>query len=116
LRRLVLVCAEQPVYDAGPFPQATGQAAPAGVAGGGDVLEADGGPGKLGADGPAQEPGTGKDADLGHVPRVVADDHGVADVGGQHRVQVAQPLKVDAVRVDLARLGHGEQQQVQLLE
>ena len=115
-RLLFLVGGQQPVHDAGPLAQAAGQAAPAGVAGGGDVLEADGGPGELGADRPAQEPGAGEDADLGHVPRVVADDHAVADVGGQDRVQVAQPLEVDPVRVDLARLGHGEQQQVELFE
>ena len=115
-RLLFLAGGQQPVHDAGPLAQAAGQAAPAGVARRGDVLQADGRPGELGADGPAQEPGTGEDADLGHVPRVVADDHGVADVGGQHRVQVAQPLEVDPVRVDLARLGHGEQQQVELFE
>jgi len=30
--------------------------------------------------------------------------------------QVAQALEVDAVRMDLVGLGHGEQQQVELLE
>ena len=63
-----------------------------------------------------KKPGAGEDADLGHVPRVVADDHGVADVGGENRVQVEQALEVAPVRVDIAGPGHGEQQQVELLE
>ena len=55
-----------------------------------------------------------EDADLGKVTRIVADGHRLADVGGQDRVEVAQSLEVDAVRVDLAGFRDGEQQQVEL--
>lgn len=58
-----------------------------------------------------------EDADLGDVARVVADGDRFADVLAEHGgVEVAQAEQVDAVGVDLARLGDGEQQQVQLLE
>jgi hypothetical protein len=103
---------DEPVDDAGAFAEAAGEIAAARVAGGGDLLEADGGSGEFGADRPAQEPGAGEDADFGHVPGVVADGRAVADVGGEDRGEVAQSLEVDAVGVDLAGPGHGEQQQV----
>ena len=69
-----------------------------------------------GADRPAQLGAFEEDPDLGHVARVVADDDLLADVVGQDRVEVSQPLKPDSVGMDLAGLGDGQQQQVQALQ
>ena len=107
---------DQPVDDAGPLAEPGPQFPAAGVAGCGDLLEADGAVGQVGADRPAQEAVLVEDPDLGHVARVVADDDALADVGGQHRVQVAQRLEVDAVGVDRARPGDGQEQQVELFQ
>ena len=87
-----------------------------GGAGGLDVLQGDGLPGVLGADRPAQERAAVEDPDLGQIAGVIADGHRLADVGGQHRVQVAQALEVDAVALDGAGLGDHHQQQVQVLQ
>ena len=49
------------------------------------------------------------------VARIVANEHVLTDVGCQRHIQIAVAPKVDAVRVDAARFGHGQQQQIQLL-
>ena len=54
--------------------------------------------------------------DLGQVARVVADGDGLADIRGQHRINVAQALEVDAVAPHAARLGEHDQQQVEVLQ
>ena len=85
-------------------------------AGGLQVAEADGLVSEFGADGAAEKHVAVKDADLGHVARVIADGDRLADVGGEREVQVAQASKPDAVAMHDAGLGDGEQQQVELLE
>ncbi len=52
----------------------------------------------------------------GRVARVVANRHLFAHIGGEGEVQIAEALEVDAVLADLAGFGHGEQQQVELLQ
>ena len=80
------------------------------------LLQADRLAGQLLADGPAEEAVLVVDADLGQVARVVADRHRLADVGRQRQVEVAEALEADAVLLDPARLGDGQQQQVELLQ
>src|SRR3546814_4876390 len=53
---------------------------------------------------------------LAYVARIVADRHRLADIGGERRVEVSQPLETDAVAVDDARLGDHDQQRVQFLQ
>jgi hypothetical protein len=67
-------------------------------------------------DGGADEGVVVVDADLGDVARVVADRDGLADERRQGRREVALALEVDAVALDRAVLGHGQQQPVQFLE
>lgn len=73
--------------------------------GGLDVIERHGLTGVPLAHRPAQEPVAVKDPDLGRVARVVADGDGLADAGGQRRVDVAWPLETDAVASHAARRG-----------
>ncbi len=56
-----------------------------------------------------------EDADLGDVPRVVADNDGFADVGGQQGRNVSESLEVHAVAVDDPRFGNGQQEQVEFV-
>ena len=86
------------------------------VPGGLQVFEADAGRGQLGRHRHAQELAAVEHPDLGQVPRVVADGDLFPDVGGQRQRQVAQAVAVDPVAVHLAGGGHGQQQQVQLLQ
>jgi hypothetical protein len=99
---------DEPVDDAGAVADLLAQFPAARAARGGDVLEADGDCCEVGADRPGEEPAVVEDADLGEVAGVVADDHCLADVGGQDRAGVAQSLEPDAVRADLTRPGDGE--------
>ena len=69
----------------------------------------------VGVHGPADELVLVEDADLGDVPRVVADNDGFADIGGQQRRDVSESLEVHAVAVDDPGFGHGQQQQVQFV-
>ena len=55
------------------------------------------------------------DAHLAGVAGVVADGHGLRDIGGQHRGDVAGALEADAVALDDAGGRGGEQQQVEVL-
>ena len=81
-----------------------------------DVLERDRRAGVLLAHRAAQEAVAVKHPDLGQVARVVADSDGLPDIRGQQRVNVAQPLEVDAVALHAARLGEHDQQQVEVLQ
>src|SRR5437899_7511249 len=49
-------------------------------------------------------------------PGVVADDDRLADKPGQRDVHVAQALEADAVAMHDPGLGHGEEQEVQILQ
>jgi hypothetical protein len=89
---------------------------PSGVAGGLDVLEADRLARVLGADRSAEEAVLVKDADLGHVPRVVADRGPLADIVGECRGLVAEGLEADPVAVNDTAPGDHHQQQIELLE
>ncbi|ELU60764.1 hypothetical protein PCS70012_02353, partial [Streptococcus pneumoniae PCS70012] len=79
------------------------------------LLEGDGLSGQFGGDRPAQVGVLVVDAHLAGVAGVVADGHGLTDVGGQHRADVAGALKADAVALDDAGGRSGEQQQVEIL-
>ncbi|AOF95319.1 hypothetical protein BSY17_4168 (plasmid) [Sphingobium sp. RAC03] len=70
----------------------------------------------VGADGPAQKDVAMEYPNLAYVARIVADRHRLADIGGERRVEVSQPLETDAVAVDDARLGDHDQQRVQFLQ
>ena len=65
------------------------QGAAVSAAGSGDFFERDGLPGQFGADRSAEEPLVVEHADLGEVAGVGAHGDRFADVGGQHRVEVA---------------------------
>ena len=57
-----------------------------------------------------------EDPDLGQVARIIANGDGVADIGRQGRVAVAQPLEANAVAPHDARLGVHHQQQIEVFE
>ena len=57
-----------------------------------------------------------KDADFGHVPWVIANDDGLAHVGRQGEIEVAQALEMNAIGAHLATFRHGQQQQIELFE
>jgi len=80
------------------------------------ILQANRLPGQFPADRPADEAVLVEDADLRQVTWVVADDHLFADVGGEGQVEVAEPLEVDAILVHPTSPGHGEEQQIELLQ
>ena len=57
-----------------------------------------------------------KDADFGHIPWVIANDHGFAHVGRQGEIEVSQALETNAIWAHFAAFGHGQQQQIELFE
>lgn len=69
-----------------------------------------------GVDRAADEPVAVEDPDLAEVPGVVADGHGLADVGRQGGGEVAESLEVDAVAVHDPRPRDLDEQQVEPLE
>src|SRR5437660_321311 len=54
-------------------------------------------------------------ADLGHVCRFVPDQDLLFDIICQQGIDIAVPLKADAILLHAAGLGHGQEQQVKLL-
>jgi len=70
-----------------------------------DLLEADGLPGEVRTDGTTEEVADVVDADLRHIGGVIADDHLLADRGGERRVEVAQPLEVDTIKSQVTQSG-----------
>ncbi len=74
------------------------------------------GPSEFRTDGPAQKLVLVEDADFGHVPRVEAQRYGFPNVRRERRRNVAETLEVNAIHSHLSRLGHLNQQQVQLLQ
>jgi len=57
-----------------------------------------------------------KDPHLGQVARVIAHHHALADIRREGGVYVAHALKAHAVRMNLAHLGNGQKQQVEMLQ
>jgi hypothetical protein len=57
-----------------------------------------------------------KDADFGHIPWVIANDHGFAHIGRQREIKVAQALEMNPIRAYLATFGDGQQQQIELFK
>src|SRR6266487_877235 len=54
-------------------------------------------------------------ADLGHVRRVIADQDLLFDIIGKPRIDIAVSLKADPILLHATGLGHGQEQQVELL-
>ena len=81
-----------------------------------DVLERERLAGVLLADRTAQELVAVEHPDFGQVARIVADGDGLADIGGQDRIDVAQSLEMNAVAPHAARLGEHDEQQVEVLQ
>ena len=72
--------------------------------------------GELRTDGAAQKFTLVKQADFRHVPRVLSQQHGFSDIRGKQRINVPHALKPNAVGPYDACPGHGEQQQIELLQ
>ena len=72
--------------------------------------------GELSADRTAQKSVFVEDAYFRHVPWIDSQGYGLADVCGKRCRDVAEILEVNAVNSHLARLGHLNQQQVELLQ
>src|SRR3546814_10969671 len=88
----------QIVRNAGlPLSDLAPQATTIGDAGGLHVLESDTQAGMVGADGPAQKDVALEYPNLAYVARIVADRHRLADMRGESRVEVPQPLLPDGV-------------------
>lgn len=60
-------------------------------------------PGQVRADRPAHEVTLVEDADLRHIPRVVAQNDRFPHLGGQRRIDVAETREPDVVWMDLPR-------------
>ena len=73
-----------------------------------NLAEGNGFPRELGADGPTEKAVVVKDANLGHVPGVIANDDVFAHVGGQRRIQVTETLEMNPVLAHLAAFGDGQ--------
>ena len=70
---------------------------------------------ELGVDRSTQKRTAKIDPQFCHIAWVVANDDVLTDVRRQGRVEIAEPLKMNAIRVNATRFGNGEQQQVELL-
>src|SRR5256885_716376 len=57
-----------------------------------------------------------KDADFRHVSWVIANDDRLTHVCRQREIEVPQALEMNAIRAYFATLGHGQQQQIELVE
>ena len=57
-----------------------------------------------------------KDPDLAHIARIEADGDGLADIGGERRVQELQPLEVEDVAMHDAGLGDYDERRIQRLQ
>jgi len=81
-----------------------------------DVAERDRRSGQLLTDGSTQETILVKHADFGHVSGIVTDDDRLANVCCQGRIEVTPAEKPDTIAAHFARFGHGQQQEIELLE
>src|SRR5262245_38069588 len=107
---------QQQIHDRAAVSDLLAQLAPSPIAGRDDFLQADRLSGQLLTDRVANEHLAVVDANLGHIARVIADRHILADIGRQVQIDVAQPLKANAILLDAAGAGDSQQQQVQLRE
>jgi hypothetical protein len=57
-----------------------------------------------------------KEPHLGQVARVIAQHYTLPDIGREGGVDIAHALKAHAVRLNLAHLGNGQKQQVEMLQ
>jgi hypothetical protein len=81
-----------------------------------DVMERYRRPCQFLANGPTEEAVVVEDPDFGHIAGVVPDDDRLADVSCQGGVEVPHTEKPDAIATHFAWFGHGQQQQIQLLQ
>ena len=57
-----------------------------------------------------------QDADFRHVSWIIANDDRLPHIGRQREIEVPQALEMNAIRAYFATLGHGQQQQIELVE
>lgn len=81
-----------------------------------DIFERDGFASVIGTDRPAEEPVAMKHPDFSNIARVVSDGDWLTHVGGESRVDVAEPLEVNAVAPHNAGLCDHDQQQIQIFQ
>jgi hypothetical protein len=58
--------------------------------------------------GPTEKALVMKDTDFGHIPWVIANNHGFPPVGRQREIEVAQALEMNAIGTHLATFRHGQ--------
>ncbi len=97
-------------------PQDAAQFSPPPIPGTEDVSRGNGSASEFRTDGPAQELVLVKDTDFGHVPRVKPQRHRFPNVCRQRGRKVSQALEVNPIDAHLTRLGHLNQQQVQVVQ
>ncbi len=71
-----------------------------------DLFEADGLPSQLRTNGSAQKGVVIKDPNFGHISGIVADGHILPHIDNQRQIEIALPLKINAILVNPARLCH----------
>ena len=80
------------------------------IAGVHDRLQADGVPGEVLADRPAEKRVPVIDADFGHIAWIIADHHILPHVGCQGRIEIAEALKANAIALHATHFCDGEEQ------
>ena len=58
--------------------------------------------------GPTEKALVMQDTDFGHIPWVIANNHGFPHVGRQREIEVAQALEMHAIGTHLATFRHGQ--------
>ena len=81
-----------------------------------NIAQCDGLSGELRADSAAEKLAAMEEPDLGHVARIVAQHHTLADIRREGGVDVAHALKTHTIRMDFAGFGDRQKQQIELLQ
>ena len=81
-----------------------------------DVAQGNGLSRSFSTDGPAEKAVVMQDADFRHVSWIIANDDRLPHIGRQREIEVPQALEMNAIRAYFATLGHGQQQQIELVE
>src|SRR4029450_7346722 len=57
-----------------------------------------------------------KNADFGHIKRIIANDDRLAHIGRQGRIEGSKTLESHAIPVDFATFVHREEEQIELFQ
>jgi hypothetical protein len=107
---------QQGLNDLASFPKSLAQVSTVPVPGSHDLAQGDHSACQFLTDRSAQETISIKDPHFSNITRIISEDNRLTDIGRQGGVQIALPQKSDPISTHGAGFGHGQQQQIQLLE